>query len=136
MPGFFCWRILAAPISLWMAAAFSYSGSSRSKSSALRPYLSTTCWYAAAVASGVPQLWPSLVPPYPPMEAETSPPLARIADIAPATAVSEPTGLVPPQVGVQPPPFGARTKASWNALRPVASITAPASGGSLSSGMR
>src|SRR5439155_284301 len=43
-PGLFCWRILAAPISLWIAAVFSYSGSSRSKSIAFSPYLVTTCW--------------------------------------------------------------------------------------------
>ena len=62
-PGLFCCRICAAPSSLWTAAAFSYSGSSRSKSIALSAYLVTTCWYAAAVAAGVPQVWPSFVPP-------------------------------------------------------------------------
>ena len=43
-PGLFCCRIWAAPISLATAAAFSYSGSSRSKSIALSSYLVTTCW--------------------------------------------------------------------------------------------
>lgn len=62
-PALFCWRILAAPISLWMAAVFSYSGSSRSKSIACRPYLVITCWYAAAVEAGSEQTWPSFVPP-------------------------------------------------------------------------
>lgn len=37
-------RIWAAPSSLLIAASFSYSGSSRSKSIACRPYLSMTCW--------------------------------------------------------------------------------------------
>lgn len=70
------------------------------------------------------------------METETSPPLARIVLITDWTAVSEETGEVPPQVGEQPPPLGARTKASWKALRPVASMMAPASGGLLSVGIR
>ena len=43
---------------------------------------------------------------------------------------------MPPQVGEQPPPLGARMNASWNAFWPVASITAPASGGLLSNGIR
>jgi hypothetical protein len=51
------------------------------------------------------------------------------------TAVSEETGAVPSQVGVQPPPLGARMKASSKAFCPVASMTAPRSGGVLSSGM-
>ncbi len=62
-PGLLRCRMRAAPISLWIAAVFSYSGSSRSKSIAFNWYLSTTFWYPAAVASGVPQVWPSLVPP-------------------------------------------------------------------------
>src|SRR5882757_465151 len=70
------------------------------------------------------------------METETSPPLARIAAITFATAVSEDTAAVPSHVGVQPPPLGARMNASWNAFSPVASMIAPASGGVLSSGMR
>src|SRR3954451_3334454 len=70
------------------------------------------------------------------METETSPPLALIAEITPATAVSDDTALVPPQVGLQPPPVGARMKASWNALRPVASMMAVGRGGLLSSGLR
>ena len=79
---------------------------------ALRLYLLITCWYAAAVAAALPQTSPSLVPPYPPTETETSPPLARMLLIRLATAVSDETGAVPPQVGVHPPP--ARMKASWN----------------------
>ena len=70
------------------------------------------------------------------METETSPPAARILLIVAATAVSEETGVVPPQVGVQPPPLGARMKASWKALRPVAFITSTGFGGLLSSGIR
>lgn len=62
-PALFCCRILAAPISFLMAAVFSYSGSSRSKSIACRPYLVMTCWYAAAVEAASEQVWPSLVPP-------------------------------------------------------------------------
>src|SRR6478609_5276472 len=42
---------------------------------------------------------------------------------------------VPPQDGLQVLPW-ARMKASWNAFWPVASITAAASGGLLSSGIR
>ncbi len=53
-----------------------------------------------------------------------------------ATAVSDDTGDVPSQVGLHPPPLGARMKASWNALRPVASMMALASGGLLSCGIR
>ncbi len=64
------------------------------------------------------------------METETSPPAARMAEIIGPTVVSVDTGLVPSQVGVQPPLFGARMKASWNALMPVAAITAVGSGGS------
>src|SRR5690349_5217867 len=70
------------------------------------------------------------------METETSPPLARMVLMTDCTAVSEETAAVPPQVGEQPPPLGARTKASWKALRPVSSMMAAGSGGSLSSGMR
>src|SRR5579859_3660607 len=70
------------------------------------------------------------------METETSPPAARIAEIVEATLVSLETGAVPPQVGVQPPPLGARMKASWKALRPVAAITSVGFGGLLSSGIR
>src|SRR3569833_4421311 len=134
-PGVFCWRILAAPISLWIAAAFSYSGSSRSKSIALSAYLLTTCWYAAAVEAGSPQVWPSLVPPYPPAETVTSPPFARMPSITDLACVSEETGCVPSQVGLHPPPFGARMKASWNDFCPVALMTGPRSGGLLSNGM-
>ncbi|MBW8706536.1 hypothetical protein MBT84_43630 [Streptomyces sp. MBT84] len=95
-----------------------------------------TCWYAAAVAAASEHAWPSFVPPYPPMETETSPPLARMLLMTDWTAVSEETAAVPPQVGEQPPPSGARMKASWKALSPVASMMAPAFGGSLSSGIR
>jgi hypothetical protein len=52
-----------------------------------------------------------------------------------ATAVSEETAPLPSQVGVQPPPPGARMKASWKAFWPVAAMTVPMSGGLLSSGM-
>ncbi|GAA1969735.1 hypothetical protein GCM10009838_30550 [Catenulispora subtropica] len=50
--------------------------------------------------------------------------------------LSELIGLVPPHVGEQPPPSGARMKASWKAFWPVASMTAETSGGELSSGIR
>src|SRR3954471_3747403 len=70
------------------------------------------------------------------METETSPPLALIAEITLATAVSEETARVPSQVGLQPPPLGARMKASWNAFCPVAFMTVIGSGGSLSNGIR
>src|SRR5436190_21430404 len=50
--------------------------------------------------------------------------------------VSEPIGLVPPQVAEQPPPLGARMNASWKAFWPVASITVETFGGELSSGIR
>src|SRR5438105_4594075 len=119
-----------------MAASFSYSGSSRSRSIAFRRYLSITFWYAPAVAFGSPQVWPSLVPAYPPVETETSPPAARIDLMTAATFVSDETGPVPSQVGVQPPLVGARMNANWNAFWPVADITAFTSGGSLSSGIR
>src|SRR6266540_3323288 len=135
-PGLSRCRICAAPSSFATAVAFSYSGSSRSKSSAFSEYRSTTCWYAAAVAAGVPQVCPSLVPPYPPMDTDTSPPLARIRPITAATAVSAETAAVPSQVGEQPPPLGARMKASWNAFCPLAFMTVTGSGGSLSSGIR
>jgi hypothetical protein len=62
-PGLSACSFLAAPSSFAIAAVFSYSGSSRSKSIALSEYLVMTCWYAAAVAATVPQVWPSLVPP-------------------------------------------------------------------------
>jgi hypothetical protein len=121
---------------LCTAAVFSYSGSSRSKSIALSPYFVTTCWYAAAVASGEPQVWPSFVPPYPPIETLTSPPLARIRLIIAAASVSPETARVPSQVGLHPPPFGARMNASWNAFCPVAFMTSTGSGGLLSNGIR
>jgi hypothetical protein len=50
--------------------------------------------------------------------------------------VSDDTAWVPSQVGVQPPPFGARMKASWNAFWPVAFITSTGLGGLLSNGIR
>ncbi|WP_244170507.1 hypothetical protein [Amycolatopsis tolypomycina] len=59
-PGLFACNVFAAPSSLAIAAVFSYSGSSRSKSIALSEYWVMTCWYAAAT---VPQVCPSLVPP-------------------------------------------------------------------------
>ena len=40
------------------------------------------------------------------------------------------------QVAEQPPPLGARMKASWNAFCPVAFMTATGSGGLLSNGIR
>src|SRR5690349_20398729 len=52
-----------------------------------------------------------------------------------AACVSEETSWVPSQVGRQPPPFGARMKASWKVFCPVALITGPRSGGSLSNGI-
>ena len=55
----------------------------------------------------------------------TSPPLARIVLISPATWVSEETGSDPSQDGVQPPP--ARMKAISNAFVPVADMTWPKS---------
>src|SRR6266487_2707841 len=68
--------------------------------------------FAAAVASGEPQVWPSFVPPYPPIDTLTSPPLPRIRPITLAASVSDETGRVPSQVGLHPPPLGARMNAS------------------------
>src|SRR5579859_3199066 len=134
-PGLLRCRICAAPTSLAIAVLFSYSGSSRSKSMALSPYLLITCWYAAAVDCGSPQVWPSLVPPYPPAETDTSPPAPRTVLMSEATAPSEPNGVVPSHVGLHPPPLGARMNASSNAFCPVAAITWLRSGGLLSRGM-
>ena len=108
-------RICAAPSSLCTAVAFSYSGSSRSKSTALSRYLVTTPWYAEAVASGLAQVWPSFVPPNPPMDTLTSPPLDRMRSMTFAASVSSTTDRLPSQVAVQPPAVGARMKASWKA---------------------
>src|SRR5207245_1271353 len=103
-PELFCCRIFAAPISLWIAAEFSYSGSSRSKSTALSPYLVITAWYALAVDCGSPHTWPSLVPPYPPKETDTSPPALRTALMTELAVVSELMSWVPSQAAEQPPP--------------------------------
>src|SRR5262245_45188787 len=65
----------------------------------------------------------------------TSPPCARTALMTLATAVSEETAAVPSQVGVQPPPLGARMKANSKAFWPVAAMTVVRLGGLLSSGM-
>src|SRR3954451_20761454 len=70
------------------------------------------------------------------METLTSPPLARIRLIIAAGSVSDETARVPSQVGVQPPPLGARMNASWNAFCPVAFMTSTGSGGLLSNGIR
>src|SRR4051812_24482223 len=53
-----------------------------------------------------------------------------------AASVSDETARVPSQVGEQPPPFGARMKASWNAFWPVAFMTSTGLGGLLSNGIR
>ena len=53
-----------------------------------------------------------------------------------AAVVSDETAWVPSQVGEQPPPLGARMKASWNAFWPVAFITSTGLGGLLSNGIR
>ena len=50
--------------------------------------------------------------------------------------MSDETAAVPSHVGEQPPPLGARMKASWNAFWPVAFMTATGSGGLLSNGIR
>ena len=134
-PGLLRCRICAAPSSLLMAAVFSYSGSSRSKSTALSEYLLMTCWYAAAVAEAVPHVWPSFVPPNPPIEMDTSPPAPRILLMMLATVVSEDTGAVPSHVGLQPPPLGARMNASSKDFCPVAAMTVGRSGGLFSSGI-
>src|SRR6266702_396019 len=87
-------RICAAPISLLMAVVFSYSGSSRSRSMALSEYLLITACSAAAVAAAEPHVWPSLVPPKPPKETETSPPAERTLLMTPATVLSDDTAAV------------------------------------------
>src|SRR5689334_9406303 len=68
------------------------------------------------------------------MEMETSPPALRMVLMTPATAVSEETGAVPSQAGLQPLP-PARMKASSKAFCPVAAITVARLGGLLSSGI-
>src|SRR5262245_51110717 len=68
------------------------------------------------------------------METLTSPPWARIRPIRSAASVSDDTGRVPSQVGLQPPPE--RMNANWNAFWPVASMTVIGSGGALSNGIR
>ena len=70
------------------------------------------------------------------METLTSPPAARMRLMRSAACVSLLTARVPSQVGVQPPPLGARMNASWKAFCPVAFITVTGSGGLLSNGIR
>src|SRR5262245_26325035 len=69
------------------------------------------------------------------METETSPPAERLPLTIPETVVSEETAAVPSHVGVQPPPLGARMKASMNAFWPVLDIVVGRGGGRLSGGI-
>src|SRR3954454_4054727 len=85
-----------------------------------------TCWYAPASASGVPQFGPSLLPLQPPNDGTMSPPAARIAAIALASALPC-SGRLPSQAGLQPP--DERMKAIVNHLMPVAFITVAGFGG-------
>src|SRR5215217_3006240 len=86
-----------------------------------------TCWYAPASASGVPQFGPSLLPLQPPNDGTMSPPAARIAAIALASALPC-SGRLPSQAGLQPPDD--KMNAIVNHLIPVAFITVAGLGGS------